>query len=71
MGKIALCRQYVDARFADADVIIAPAAQGEAPEGLKWSGDPIFNRIWTRFSAIRRSYYLASSGPKVFPWACN
>lgn len=47
LGKIAPCRQYVDALFADADVIIAPAAQGEAPEGLKWSGDPIFNRIWT------------------------
>ncbi|MBN9249045.1 MAG: hypothetical protein BGO03_06070 [Mesorhizobium sp. 61-13] len=47
LGKIGPCRQHVDALFAEADVIIAPAAQGEAPEGLKWSGDPIFNRIWT------------------------
>lgn len=47
LAKIAPCRQHVDALFADTDVIIAPAAQGEAPEGLKWSGDPLFNRIWT------------------------
>lgn len=47
LDKINPCRQYVDALFANADVILAPAAQGEAPEGLKWSGDPIFNRIWT------------------------
>lgn len=47
LAKVDPCRKHVDALFAEADVIIAPAAQGEAPEGLRWSGDPIFNRIWT------------------------
>lgn len=41
------CRQRINALFADADVILALAAQGEAPLGLESTGDPIFTRIWT------------------------
>ena len=26
---------------------LAPAARGEAPAGLGYTGDPIFNRFWT------------------------
>lgn len=33
--------------FADTDVILAPAAPGEAPEGLGSTGDPLFSRAWT------------------------
>jgi len=29
------------------DILITPAAPGEAPEGLGWTGDPVFNYIWT------------------------
>ena len=29
------------------DVIIAPATSGEAPRGLKATGDPLFSRDWT------------------------
>jgi Asp-tRNA(Asn)/Glu-tRNA(Gln) amidotransferase A subunit family amidase len=29
------------------DVLVTPAAPGEAPEGLGWTGDPAFNAIWT------------------------
>ena len=29
------------------DALITPAAPGEAPEGLAWTGDPAFNFIWT------------------------
>jgi Asp-tRNA(Asn)/Glu-tRNA(Gln) amidotransferase A subunit family amidase len=29
------------------DFLIAPAARGEAPSGLGYTGDPIFNRFWT------------------------
>ena len=29
------------------DVLLTPAAPGEAPEGLGWTGDPVFNFIWT------------------------
>ncbi|MFO7747992.1 MAG: amidase [Orrella sp.] len=33
--------------FADVDVLLAPAAAGQAPHGLDKTGDPIFGRIWT------------------------
>ncbi|MBV9735562.1 MAG: amidase [Acidisphaera sp.] len=29
------------------DVLLTPAAPGEAPEGIGWTGDPAFNFIWT------------------------
>jgi amidase len=31
----------------DLDVLVTPAAPGEAPKGLEWTGDPAFNAIWT------------------------
>ena len=33
--------------FDNVDVILAPSAPGEAPQGLQETGNPIFNRIWT------------------------
>jgi Asp-tRNA(Asn)/Glu-tRNA(Gln) amidotransferase A subunit family amidase len=37
--------------FVDAteglDVLVTPSAPGEAPAGLGWTGDPVFNAIWT------------------------
>ncbi len=32
---------------AGLDVLLTPAAPGEAPEGLGWTGDPAFNALWT------------------------
>lgn len=29
------------------DFLLVPSARGEAPAGLGWTGDPIFNRLWT------------------------
>ena len=29
------------------DLLLAPAATGEAPRGLEYTGDPVFNRVWT------------------------
>jgi Asp-tRNA(Asn)/Glu-tRNA(Gln) amidotransferase A subunit family amidase len=29
------------------DVLLAPSAKGEAPSGLGYTGDPLFNRFWT------------------------
>ncbi|MBN9091216.1 MAG: amidase [Reyranella sp.] len=29
------------------DILLAPAARGEAPAGLGHTGDPLFNRFWT------------------------
>ena len=39
--------QFLDTVFKQADLIITPAAAGEAPAGLSNTGDPMFNRIWT------------------------
>jgi Asp-tRNA(Asn)/Glu-tRNA(Gln) amidotransferase A subunit family amidase len=33
--------------FAGCDAVLAPAAPGEAPAGLGYTGDPVFNRMWT------------------------
>lgn len=36
-----------EALFSGVDVIVTPAATGEAPEGLSSTGDPKFCRLWT------------------------
>ena len=41
------CRQEMTTVFRDLDVLIAPSAGGEAPEGLSYTGNRIFNRIWS------------------------
>jgi amidase len=33
--------------FGECDVVLTPAAPGEAPAGLGYTGNPIFNRMWT------------------------
>ncbi len=37
--------------FEEVDALITPAAPGEAPEGLGWTGSPECNRIWTTLGA--------------------
>jgi len=44
---IAKCRLQLQAVFQDVDVLLAPSAQGEAPDSLDNTGDPVFCRIWT------------------------
>ncbi|MFZ5780380.1 MAG: amidase [Pseudomonadota bacterium] len=59
-GDAVTARQYADAlklkrtavaELQDAwsrfDILLAPAARGEAPAGLGSTGDPVFNRFWT------------------------
>ena len=29
------------------DALLTPSAPGEAPQGLGWTGDPVFNSLWT------------------------
>lgn len=41
------CRPAFDRMMADYDLLLTPAAPGEAPEGLGWTGDWVFNVIWT------------------------
>jgi Asp-tRNA(Asn)/Glu-tRNA(Gln) amidotransferase A subunit family amidase len=40
-------RRNLDDVFTRVDVLLAPSAVGEAPEGLGSTGDPRFNSIWT------------------------
>ncbi len=40
-------RRRLDGVFAEFDVLLAPSAVGEAPEGLHSTGDARFNAIWT------------------------
>lgn len=39
--------ERLEALFGDADVLVTPAAVGEAPASLEATGDARFNRLWT------------------------
>ncbi|MEM7429458.1 MAG: amidase [Pseudomonadota bacterium] len=39
--------RVLETLFVDIDIILAPAAPGEAPAGLGATGDPLYNRVWT------------------------
>ncbi|MDO9708323.1 amidase [Paracraurococcus lichenis] len=58
------------AAFADVvapyDAILTPAAPGEAPEGLGWTGDPAFNALWTLLH-VPCVTVPAGTGPKGLP----
>jgi Asp-tRNA(Asn)/Glu-tRNA(Gln) amidotransferase A subunit family amidase len=41
------CRQSIASVFEFVDVLLTPAAPGEAPEGLVETGNPTLNRIWS------------------------
>jgi len=41
------CRGALGNMFDGIDIVIAPSAEGEAPEGIHATGDPLFNRMWT------------------------
>ena len=62
----AACRAMLSDAFADADVIVAPSAPGEAPRGLTATGDPVFNRIWTLLGVPAISI-PCSLGPNGLP----
>ena len=49
------------------DVLISPAAVGEAPQGLTLTGDPIFSRVWTLMGlpSITLPLFQGSSGLPV------
>jgi Asp-tRNA(Asn)/Glu-tRNA(Gln) amidotransferase A subunit family amidase len=48
------------------DVLVTPAAPGEAPAGLGWTGDPAFNYIWTSLH-VPCVTVPAGKGPKGMP----
>ena len=60
------CRAMLGDVFADADVILAPSAPGEAPRGLAVTGDPVFCRIWTLLG-VPALNIPCSEGPNRLP----
>jgi amidase len=46
-GLAARAREGLRPFFAGYDAILTPAAPGEAPAGLGYTGNPVFNRMWT------------------------
>jgi Asp-tRNA(Asn)/Glu-tRNA(Gln) amidotransferase A subunit family amidase len=47
LSKIDAANIYFKQFFYDYDAILTPSASGEAPKGLKSTGNPIFCTIWT------------------------
>ena len=55
------------ARFFEGyDAILTPAAAGEAPKGILWTGNPDFNRLWT-FLGTPCVSLPVGSGPNGLP----
>ena len=48
------------------DVLVTPSAPGEAPAGLGWTGDPVFNLIWTSLH-VPCVTVPAGAGPNGLP----
>ena len=47
VAQTVAARDGLDAFFGPCDAVLAPAAPGEAPRGLGYTGNPVFNRMWT------------------------
>jgi len=47
LTAVAESRKKAASVFDNADLILTPPAAGPAPEGLEFTGDPMFNKIWT------------------------
>jgi Asp-tRNA(Asn)/Glu-tRNA(Gln) amidotransferase A subunit family amidase len=52
--------------LGDLDVLVTPAAPGEAPKGLEWTGDPAFNATWTALH-VPCVTVPAGAGPNGLP----
>jgi Asp-tRNA(Asn)/Glu-tRNA(Gln) amidotransferase A subunit family amidase len=46
-AETAAARAGLAGFFGPCDAMLAPAAPGEAPAGLGYTGNPVFNRMWT------------------------
>lgn len=47
LGVFAALRDRFEGVMEGLDVLVTPSAPGEAPVGLGWTGDPVFNSYWT------------------------
>jgi amidase len=60
------CRARTDEIFKGIDAIVAPSAKGEAPAGLRHTGDPAFQQLWTAVHVPAMSL-PTHRGPKGLP----
>src|SRR3954452_22454268 len=47
IAETAAARARLDGFFGPHDALLTPAAPGEAPRGFGYTGNPVFNRMWT------------------------
>ena len=66
LQRIRACRDQVPSVFGDVDVLLCPAAQGEAPKGLEATGDTRFQEFWTALHVPTISL-PAYKGPNGLP----
>jgi Asp-tRNA(Asn)/Glu-tRNA(Gln) amidotransferase A subunit family amidase len=59
-------QQAFPAAMDGLDILVTPAAPGEAPRGLDWTGDPVFNFIWTTLH-VPCVTVPAGTGPNGLP----
>jgi len=59
-------QQEFPAAMEGLDVLVTPAAPGEAPKGIEWTGDPGFNYIWTSLH-VPCVTVPAGTGPNGLP----
>lgn len=60
------CRLRLDAMMNGLDVLVTPAADGEAPIGLQYAGNPAFQALWTMLHVPAITLPLAK-GPNGMP----
>ncbi len=51
IARTAAARARLDGFFGACDALLTPAAPGAAPRGLGYTGNPLFNRMWTLLGA--------------------
>ncbi len=51
IARTAAARARLDVFFGMCDAMLTPAAPGPAPRGLGYTGNPVFNRMWTLLGA--------------------
>jgi Asp-tRNA(Asn)/Glu-tRNA(Gln) amidotransferase A subunit family amidase len=68
LAAVETARCCINDLFEDADVIITPAAIGEAPLGHSSTGDPMFARAWTQLG-VPTAAVPWTTGPHGLPVA--
>ncbi len=64
--KATAFKAHVDSLFDKVDLLLTPSAPGEAPQGIGFTGDPVFNSIWT-LAGTPCVTLPAGSGPRGLP----